>query len=102
MSALARIRELEDSGITLVAQGGRLHWRAPTGRMTPDVIAWLHDHKDELLTALTVWRAWDVTLPGRAPFVMLDPGGCTQAQAERAARFRWPDATVTQHTGAQS
>lgn len=98
MSALARIHELEKSGITLEAKGGQLYWRAPVGRMTPDVMDWLREHKRELLPALTVRRTWSITTPGRPTFTLLAPNGCTHMEAERLARAKWHGAKVTSPT----
>ncbi|HWP84015.1 MAG TPA: hypothetical protein VNN17_02405 [Terriglobia bacterium] len=52
MSAAQFLCELERRGIVLEARGNHLHYRAPKGRLTPDLVESLRQHKAELLRLL--------------------------------------------------
>lgn len=94
MIAAALLDELTQRGVRLSANGDRLHVKAPAGVPTSEVRAELRSVKAELLGLLAVHRAWAVSIPGLPAFVMLDPQGCTRADAEHVVHLRWPNATV--------
>lgn len=52
MVARDLLRELEERGVRLAVQEGRLVSRAPRGAMTPELAEQIKAHKDELLKAL--------------------------------------------------
>lgn len=47
------LQELEGRGVRLLAEGGRLVARGPSGSITPDLSARIREHRDELLGELT-------------------------------------------------
>jgi len=78
LSALSLLAKARDRGIELVADGGRLRYRAPWGVLTPDLRAALAARKGELLAVLGGERQqfhqqgdcrspWPESLPGRGP-----------------------------------
>jgi hypothetical protein len=93
-------------GIEVSARGDRLHWRAPSGVMTPVVKAALADHKAALLAApaRTEERTEPVAQPDRDPArrpgpadeydreeraaIMEFEGGLSREAAECAAGLR--------------
>ncbi|MGW1373620.1 amino acid adenylation domain-containing protein [Streptomyces sp. NPDC002446] len=46
------VAELTALGVTLYEEDGRLGYRAPKGALTPERLAWLRDHKGEVLAHL--------------------------------------------------
>ena len=53
MSAFALMADLRCRGVELTAEGDRLHYRAPRGVLSPELLADLRSHKRELLAELT-------------------------------------------------
>ena len=53
MSVFPLIADLRRRGIELTAKGDRLHYRAPRGVLSPELLAELRSHKPELLAELT-------------------------------------------------
>ena len=52
MTTATLYRDLTVQGVTLYLDGGALRYRAPKGKMTPDVIANIKTHKLELISLL--------------------------------------------------
>jgi hypothetical protein len=52
MNTATLYRDLTVQGVTLYLDGGALRYRAPKGKMTPDVIANIKTHKLELISLL--------------------------------------------------
>lgn len=67
----------------------------PRRNITPEVRAWIRQHKAQLIKELTPageLRPWRVTIDGKE-FSMLSP--CkTLAEARASAKARWPGAEV--------
>lgn len=53
MNTATLLRELEQRGVRFEAGNGRLHYFAPAGVVTPEIINELRAHKTELLSLLT-------------------------------------------------
>jgi hypothetical protein len=49
MSAITLIAELRQRGVFLFRRGDELRWRAPKGRVTPEMVELLRAHKAEIL-----------------------------------------------------
>ena len=43
------LQRLHDAGIVLKVEGDRLRYRAPTGSMTPELLAIMHELKPDLI-----------------------------------------------------
>lgn len=52
MNTVTLYRDLTMQGVTLYLDGGALRYRAPKGKMTPDVLANIKTHKLELISLL--------------------------------------------------
>ena len=52
MNTATLYRDLTVQGVTLYLDGGALRYRAPKGKMTPDVLANIKTHKLELVSLL--------------------------------------------------
>lgn len=52
MSVTKLLDSLRERGVMLSANGDRLAWEAPAGTMTPDLLAVLKAHKEEILAVL--------------------------------------------------
>jgi hypothetical protein len=60
VSAATVRRAVEEAGVVLRRSRGDLVMKAPTGMLTPDLIAALREHKAELLDLLDAEKAADV------------------------------------------
>ena len=52
MTALNSYHDLTDQGFNFWLEKGALKYRAPKGKMTADILAWLKTHKTELISLL--------------------------------------------------
>ena len=79
---------LECAGFRLLAEGEMLLvW--PVANLLPELRRQIAEHKPELL-GLAPRRQWRISLPGREPFGVTCPQGCTAAEA----LAQWPGAVV--------
>lgn len=53
MTTLELLKELKTKGVSLSVVGGKLHYNAPTGALTPNLKAALHAHKAELVEIIS-------------------------------------------------
>ena len=53
MNSATLLSDLRRRGVELTAEGDRLHYRAPRGVLSPNLLADLRSHKTEILAELT-------------------------------------------------
>src|SRR4051794_28559176 len=58
MSVLRLLRELQTRGVCLAAEGERLHWKAPAGAVTAELLREMRRLRPQLLAALDPNRNW--------------------------------------------
>ena len=88
MGARETLDQLDAQGFWCIAEGDLLLVR-PVASLTPELRRQIVAHKPELL-GLAPRRQWRISLPGREPFGVTCPQGCTAAEA----LAQWPGAVV--------
>jgi hypothetical protein len=88
MGAREFLQLLDDNGFLTMAEGDRL-LVGPLTQLNDEWRRQIVAHKPELL-GLAPRRQWRISLPGREPFGVTCPQGCTAAEA----LAQWPGAVV--------
>lgn len=83
MNAGDLLRKLDDLGVNLTLTGDRIRYRGSDGRLTPELLAEMKEHKQELITLL------EHRAQLRWPPARQDPGRDRQGPLTRAQRTFW-------------
>lgn len=94
MNTASLLREFADAGITLTADGDKLHYSAPADAVTPEVRQRLLDHKPELLAALAKPEPTPKQTAELVPVPVATPAAVRARLLELADAYGYPRGLV--------